>query len=74
MAGPWLGLSHTERGEVVSQFHSLIYIRTMDFVERLFGLSPDGGSGMFEALILCVLIAVVGMLARKAWASMRRST
>ena len=31
----------------------------MDFVERLFGWSPDDGSGMFEALILCVAIGVL---------------
>lgn len=38
----------------------------MDFIERLFGLSPDGGSGMFEALILCLLIAALALLARIA--------
>jgi hypothetical protein len=37
----------------------------MDFVERLFGLSPDGGSGMTEALVLCVLIGVVALVAFK---------
>lgn len=36
----------------------------MDFVECLFGLSPDGGSGMFEALILCAAIAVLAAIAR----------
>jgi hypothetical protein len=24
----------------------------MDFIERLFGFSPDGGSGLFELLLL----------------------
>jgi hypothetical protein len=24
----------------------------MDFIERLFGLSPDGGSGSFEMMLL----------------------
>jgi hypothetical protein len=38
----------------------------MDFVERLFGLSPDGGSGMFEALIFCVVLGVLALLVRKA--------
>jgi hypothetical protein len=38
----------------------------MDFVERLFGFSPDGGSGMFEVLIFCVVIGVIALLARKA--------
>ena len=30
----------------------------MDFVERLFGISPDGGSGLFELLLL--LIPILG--------------
>jgi MYXO-CTERM domain-containing protein len=33
----------------------------MDFIERLFGLSPDGGDGSTEVMILgvVVLLAVV---------------
>lgn len=31
----------------------------MDFVERLFGVSPDGGNGMFELLLLLVVVVVV---------------
>jgi len=31
----------------------------MDFVERLFGISPDGGSGAYEALLF--LIPVLGL-------------
>jgi hypothetical protein len=34
----------------------------MDFVERIFGLSPDGGSGLYEWMLLAtvpILIAVV---------------
>ena len=42
-----------------------IHLGTMDFIERLFGLSPDGGSGMLEALILCVVVGVIALLARK---------
>lgn len=33
----------------------------MDFIERLFGFSPDGGSGSFEFLLL--LIPIVGIVA-----------
>jgi hypothetical protein len=29
----------------------------MDFIERIFGISPDGGSGMFEVLLFAVPIA-----------------
>jgi hypothetical protein len=31
----------------------------MDFVERWFGLSPDGGSGTFEACVIFAMIACV---------------
>lgn len=33
----------------------------MDFVERIFGVSPDGGNGFFEVVILVVLLAVVAL-------------
>jgi hypothetical protein len=26
----------------------------MDFIERIFGVSPDGGSGAFELLLLAI--------------------
>lgn len=29
----------------------------MDFIERLFGFSPDGGSGAFEFLLFAIPIA-----------------
>ena len=31
----------------------------MDFIERLFGISPDGGSGSFEMMLLVVPLAAV---------------
>jgi hypothetical protein len=31
----------------------------MDFIERIFGISPDGGSGMLELLLS--VIPVVGL-------------
>jgi hypothetical protein len=31
----------------------------MDFIERLFGISPDGGDGSLEALYLVAVIAVI---------------
>jgi hypothetical protein len=31
----------------------------MDFIERIFGFSPDGGSGAFEVLLF--LIPIVGV-------------
>lgn len=38
----------------------------MDFIERLTGLSPDGGNGSLEALYLLV-IAAVAIAAVWAW-------
>ena len=42
---------------------------TMDFIERIFGISPDGGSGAFEVLLF--LIPVVGILI--LWQRRRRN-
>jgi len=40
----------------------------MDFIERLFGISPDGGSGTFEFLLFAVPIAGIAIL----WTLRRR--
>jgi hypothetical protein len=32
----------------------------MDFIERLFGIAPDGGDGSLEVLYLFALVAVIG--------------
>jgi hypothetical protein len=32
----------------------------MDFIERFFGISPDGGNGTFE--VLCIVVFVAGAL------------
>ena len=37
----------------------------MDFIERLFGFSPDGGSGAFELFLF--LVPVVGIVALWEW-------
>lgn len=37
----------------------------MDFIERLFGFSPDGGSGVFELLLF--LIPIIGIVAIREW-------
>jgi hypothetical protein len=41
----------------------------VDFIERIFGISPDGGSGLFEVLLF--LIPIVGILAIRAWRKRR---
>lgn len=42
----------------------------MDFIERIFGLSPDGGSGLFEVLLF--LIPIAGILAIREWRNRTR--
>ena len=37
----------------------------MDFIERLFGIAPDGGSGAFEVLLF--LIPIAGILILREW-------
>lgn len=41
----------------------------MDFIEKIFGIAPDGGSGAFEVLLFALPIAgIVFLLAkRKRW-------
>jgi len=34
----------------------------MDFVERLLGVSPDGGSGSFEASVILAILIVICVL------------
>jgi len=33
----------------------------MDFIERIFVISPDGGSGVFEWLLLLILFVVIAV-------------
>lgn len=33
----------------------------MDFIERVFNISPDGGDGSTEALYMIVAIAILGL-------------
>jgi hypothetical protein len=37
----------------------------MDFIERIFGISPDGGDGSFELLLL--LMPIVAIVAMACW-------
>ncbi len=41
----------------------------MDFIERIFGFSPDGGSGLFELLL--ITLPVLGLVA--LWRARSRS-
>jgi hypothetical protein len=34
----------------------------MDFIERTFGISPDGGSGVTEAMIIVAVIAMGSLI------------
>ena len=45
----------------------LIYLVAMDWIEELFGLSPDAGTGLTEMLIaLAVILALVAIAWRVA--------
>jgi hypothetical protein len=37
----------------------------MDFIEQVFGLSPDGGTGWFEFLLFAVPLVGIVWLARR---------
>jgi len=42
----------------------------MDFIERIFGFSPDGGDGTFELLLFA--IPLVGLALLYYWRTMRQ--
>lgn len=47
----------------------------MDFIERIFGLSPDAGSGAFEVLLFLIPIAGLAIVyLRRKRAADRRIT
>ena len=60
------------RGRHVEDARRVLYVvmqeGIMDFIERLFGVTPDGGSGLLEAVYFVVVTAVV-----VCWAWWRRS-
>lgn len=40
----------------------------MDFIESIFGFSPDGGSGLFELMLFLVpLLLIVYLIRRRGW-------
>ena len=44
----------------------------MDFIERMFGISPDGGDGSTELMLLTVLVLIAAVLTWR-WLSRRSS-
>ena len=38
----------------------------MDFIEQWFGISPDGGDGSLETLIVCAALTVVAAVVFRA--------
>ncbi|HWH41066.1 MAG TPA: hypothetical protein VNU21_14585 [Usitatibacter sp.] len=44
----------------------------MDFIERIFGIVPDGGSGSLEVLLFLVPLAGIACVALRARAQRRR--
>jgi hypothetical protein len=43
----------------------------MDFIEKLFGLSPDGGNGVFELTLFAIPCILIGL--RVWWVQTSRS-
>jgi hypothetical protein len=43
----------------------------MDYIERIFGISPDGGSGVLEMLLFCAGVAISALVMWKARARRR---
>ena len=44
----------------------------MHFIEQWFGVSPDGGTGAFEAAMIMVVIAAVGVAVLRVAQKRRR--
>ena len=47
----------------------------MDFIEKIFGISPDGGDGSFEFLLFLIpisLIVVIALMRRRRKAQRQR--
>jgi hypothetical protein len=44
----------------------------MDFIEQIFGISPDGGSGSFEVMLLLVPLVVLFLVYRRVVRVRRR--
>jgi hypothetical protein len=42
----------------------------MDFIEKLFGIAPDGGDGSLELLLF--LLPIAGIIAIAAWRRSRK--
>ena len=42
----------------------------MDFIERMFGISPDGGDGSTELMILAVFV-LIALIVTWRWLSAR---
>jgi len=43
----------------------------MDFIEKIFGVSPDGGNGTLELLYVLVAVAIVATVTLKIWSKRR---
>ena len=39
----------------------------MDFIERMFGISPDGGDGSTELIIITVFVLIAAIVTWRWW-------
>ena len=52
--------------------HDRVREETMDFIERIFGLAPDGGSGSLEFLLFLIPLAGLTLLIKYRRASRKQ--
>jgi len=48
--------------EVTLNAYATLWRYSMDFIEKIFGFNPDGGSGAFEVLLFVILIVGLYLL------------
>jgi hypothetical protein len=53
----------------LSVYHEQVKEGTMDFIERIFGLAPDGGSGSLEVLLFLIPLVGIALLIKYRRAS-----
>jgi hypothetical protein len=44
----------------------------MDFIERMFGISPDGGNGLLEVLYLLSIVAAITLISHRLYVTRKR--
>jgi hypothetical protein len=67
------GKAHLIRRISVQTLYAINLTNAMDFVEKLFHISPDGGSGEYEALIVAAAGALILAIALRGYFRKKRT-